>query len=145
MRHRELVDIGAKWLKNTAPNCYLKCQFVVTDFMSHCSERPDIYGLRGYKNIMIEVKISKADFKADFKKKKSNGGVGYGRYYLCPTGLIEENELPKGYGLLYCNDKKEIEIIRLSKGFEDRNHNGENLIYYSIIRRLAKPQIFDFN
>ena len=144
MKHSELVDIGAKWLRLKAPNTFLRCQYVVTEFMSACSEIPDIYGLRSYQNVMIEAKVSRADFKRDFRKNKSWGGIGFQKYYLCPTRLIEIKELPNKFGLLYCDNKGNVEIIKRSESFEERNRNGEDLIYYSIIRRLAKSQVFNF-
>lgn len=61
----------------------------------------------------IEVKISKSDFKSDFKKEKHKVFVDKDRnklrlipnkfYYAVPNGLIKEEELPPYAGLIYVN------------------------------------------
>lgn len=57
-----------------------------------------------------EIKRSRADFFADFKKeekhyKTSNGwGANY-FYFACPEGLIKANEVPEYAGLIYANSR----------------------------------------
>jgi hypothetical protein len=65
--------------------------------------------------IEVEVKISKSDFKADFKKHNKHHVIKDGHdqytdisrfrpnrfYYCCPDGLIDKNEVPDYAGLLY--------------------------------------------
>ena len=57
-----------------------------------------------------EIKRSRADFFADFKKeekhyKTSNGkGANY-FYFACPVGLIEPDEVPEYAGLVYVTSK----------------------------------------
>jgi len=145
--HKQLCEIGAKWLIKVISWKY-RCNYVVSEFASMCSEQPDIFGLRGGEHtIMIEVKISRSDFLADFKKehRQTKYGIGKQRYYLCETNLINIDELPLKWGLLYCDENKNITIIKESEHFTDVNIDGEMRIMYSIIRRLSKKrQVFDF-
>lgn len=63
--------------------------------------------------VEVEIKISRADFKNDFKKKTSNGKDKHEYlssestfkpnqfYFAVPEGLIKPDEIPKEYGLIY--------------------------------------------
>lgn len=145
--HSDLIMVGAKWLKNTKMNIHFKSQFVVTEFVTQASESPDIFGLRGGNNILIEVKTSRVDFLNDKKKyaRQEGKGIGALRYYLCQPELIKESDLPDKWGLLYCDDQNKIEVIKMAKLFENKNNYAELCVLLSVIRRLAgKPQIFNF-
>lgn len=144
--HRKLCEIGSKWVKNTR-NYHFRCPYVLIEFCPIGGESPDIFGLRANHSILIEIKVSKNDFKTDLKKiyRKEGFGIGLTRYYLCPTDLIKIEELPDKWGLLYCNEKGKITIIKYSEAFRNRNFNQELIIMQSVIRRLAgKNQVLDF-
>jgi hypothetical protein len=147
LTHRELCEVGAKYLRSSC-GWQLRSEFVLVEFVSSCVEQPDIFGIKGSHNVLIEVKVSRNDFRADFKKPFRNGkvnGIGATRYYLCPTGLIKENELPEKWGLIYCDQNKNIEIIKHAEVFKERNFIGELNILKSVIRRInGKYQVFDF-
>lgn len=66
-------------------------------------ERVDAILFNSQSSFVIETKISRQDFKADAKKAfRTNGrGVGKYRYYACPAGLIQPDELPEKWGLIY--------------------------------------------
>lgn len=152
MTHKELVDIGAKWLKNHRNNINLRCNYVVTEFMTTAPERPDIFGLAGSSStVCIEVKVSRSDFLRDAKKRhrKYTKGIGSRRFYLCPESMIKEHEVPPRVGLLYYNNNtQKITGIKNSSYFhlEEREIISEMTIMYSIIRRLAgNPKVFDFS
>jgi len=68
-----------------------------------CSERCDAILFDSGSSYLIETKISRGDFLADFKKAHRQEGCGIGnyRYYACPTGLIKPEELPEKWGLIY--------------------------------------------
>lgn len=68
-----------------------------------CPERCDAILFDSNNSFLIETKISRSDFLADFKKEhRKNGGlIGNYRYYACPTGLIKPEELPEKWGLIY--------------------------------------------
>lgn len=68
-----------------------------------CPERCDALLFTSNSSFMIETKISRSDFLADFKKPhRQNGGlIGNYRYYACPKGLIKPEEIPEKWGLIY--------------------------------------------
>lgn len=67
-----------------------------------CPERCDAVLFTSSSCFMVETKISRSDFLADFKKQhRQEGGVGNYRYYDCPIGLIKPEELPEKWGLIY--------------------------------------------
>lgn len=78
----------------------------------------------------IEIKISRADFKNDFKKSLSLQGSPLKHDYLldsskefrpnkfffaCPDGLINLEDIPAQYGLIWVNEKGFARYIRDSK------------------------------
>ncbi len=78
---------------------------------------PDAIGWkRACHSVLVECKVSRADFLADREKpfrQKPESGVGCERYYLAPRGLIRLQELRPGWGLLeVCG--REIEKVRPS-------------------------------
>lgn len=154
LTHSKLCDIGAKWLKTKSPE---KCPVVVVEIRSYCPEQPDILGFNGSISIMIEVKMSRSDFKRDAKKfwrMHPDNAVGDYRMYLCPEGIIQLHELPEKWGLLWIDDKGKIEIKRPiasrfisndSNRFE-KNMEYERSIMYSALRRIyAKTPVRGFN
>lgn len=77
-----------------------------------CPERCDALLFCSRNAYMIETKICRSDFLADFKKNHRQEGcglIGNFRYYACPTGLISPAELPEKWGLIYvdCNNKRD--------------------------------------
>lgn len=145
MTHTELCELGAKYLKSNK-NYRFRCQYVVVEFTTLCNEQPDVYGYRGgCQTVLLEVKMSRSDFKADKKKlhRAEDNGIGSSRYYLCPTNLISIDELPDKWGLLYCDDGR-ISVVKMSEQFDKRDYVDEMSVMYSIIRRTNKAQIFDF-
>lgn len=147
MTHTELCQVGARWLLNNK-NYHYRCNYVVVEFVALCEESPDILGFKGgSQTLLVETKMSRSDFFADRKKRHRNDGSGVGefRYYLCPEGLINEEELPSGWGLLYCYPDGKIKPVKESSQFKDRDMINETTIMYSIIRRLAgKRQVFNW-
>ena len=110
-------------------------------------EQPDVigFGSNGH-SVMIEVKVSRADFFKDAKKPYREHpwlGVGSYRGYCCPTGLIKSNEIPEGWGLLYATDKGKVKVIKsivppntaLFVSPMEKNVNAERDIMYSMLRR----------
>lgn len=141
MTHKKLVDISSKWLKrhkenSIIPNCTTIASELVTNTAS--GECPDVIGWCYWASVLIEIKISRSDFLKDQKKNfriDQSLGMGEFRYYCCPTDLIKTDELPYGWGLLYCNDKNKIEIIhKASRLIADLD--CERTVLLSIIRRI---------
>lgn len=73
-----------------------------------CPERCDALLFCSGSSYMIETKISRSDFLADFKKphRQEGGMIGNYRYYACPEGLIKPEEIPEKWGLIYVPEKK---------------------------------------
>lgn len=107
--HSELVKRGGIWLTNRK-----RCGVVVLEKNNPVgSEAPDIIGWYNYFSILIEVKISRADFFKDRKKpfrRNDFMGMGKHRYYLCPKDLISPDEIPPKWGLLYATSGQ-IKVI----------------------------------
>jgi len=114
---------------------------------------PDAIGWKGKcHSVMVECKISRADFLADASKPwrvKPETALGCERYYLAPAGMIRPSELPKGWGLLEIKSRK-VTVAVKSK----RNHrqpegfmNEMNLLLASLRRvevRIEPRTITDF-
>ena len=65
---------------------------------------PDVIAWKGFcKSVLVECKVSRADFLADAGKPfriKPEEGMGCQRFYMAPAGMIRAEELPKHWGLL---------------------------------------------
>ena len=122
MTHQQLVKKAATWCKS-------KCGVVITEMvcLNVSGEIPDCIGFTdgGTVSFLIECKASRSDFKADSKKMfRKNGFLGMGdfRFYLAPKGMINIEELPKGWGLI------EVKDIR-SRCITTHNPFGKGNIY----------------
>lgn len=84
---------------------------------SNGGEIVDAIGVKtaeGTETFVVEVKVSRNDFLSDKKKsfrQVTEKGMGNFRYYLCPDGLIELSELPKGWGLITVNSRGKITLV----------------------------------
>lgn len=111
--HDELADIGAKWLRGRG---YKHAFSNMTSMYQ--DEQPDVLGVKNAGDTyLIEVKVSRADFRADAKKwhRQKGRGLGTIRAYLTPPGLLKPCEVPYGWLLLEVHGKKKP-IIRIIKG-----------------------------
>lgn len=104
MTHPQLVAIAVRWLRS------YRCGVVLSEQSCSSGEMPDAIGWkRACHSILVECKISRADFLADREKpfrQKAHLGMGCERYYLSPTGLIRADEVPAGWGLLEVRNRK---------------------------------------
>lgn len=101
-RHNELVKLGRAWLHARGYKVVLAER---GHFYGDCL--PDLLAwsstVYGVRSILIEVKISRGDFRADRKKpihSHPEHYPGQERVYLAPAGLVKVEELPAGWGLL---------------------------------------------
>jgi hypothetical protein len=153
VEHHELVALGARWLRREG------FPVVATELRANgCREQADVIGFRESCSALIEVKVSRADFRVDREKPERADprlGLGLYRFYLMPFGLIADVDLPTGWGLLYAGGKTVEAIVRplgncwLGPGCKDENWarfqhpvsvERERRILFSIARRLsAKP------
>ncbi len=103
MTHAQLVERAVAWLRS------YRCGIVLSEQACISGEVPDAIGWkRACRSVLVECKVSRADFLADRDKPfRQNPGLGVGceRLYLAPTGLISPTELPKHWGLLECMRK----------------------------------------
>jgi hypothetical protein len=135
MNHKELSELAMKWLKRPNSQKGHGCIISATELRSGWDgEIPDAIGFRLNGNrvvsIVVEAKASRSDFLADkAKAHRKEGGMGNFRYFICPEGLIQKNELPDGWGLLWVNKRghiKPIEGMAVHLGnWRDQNENSE--------------------
>ena len=115
-------------------------------------ENPDAIGFRNGTSCLIEVKVSRADFLADKKKRfrvDPTIGMGDWRFYLSPPGIIDIDDLPPGWGLLHSVGKQ----IRKVHGWPpntqwcqkpfNSNKQAECDYLYSALRRIKKAGYLD--
>jgi hypothetical protein len=111
MTHAQLVEQAVAWLRG------YRCGVILSEQACISGEMPDAIGWkRASHSVLIECKISRADFLADQDKPfrhKSDLGLGSERFYLTPPRLLDPKELPAGWGLLELR-KRKVEIIRRS-------------------------------
>ena len=132
LTHADLVQRARRWLLSAR-----RCGVVVTEFATwSCSEIPDALGFTKEHSVLIECKISRADFFADAKKdfrRCPEKGLGNYRFYLCPAGMIKPAELPAPWGLVYVNGEKSRQVKPAQ--FCVANPKHERAILLSIARR----------
>jgi hypothetical protein len=103
-RHAQLVALAVEWLRYK-----YRCGIILSEQYCVTGEVPDVIGWKNMcKSVLVECKISRADFLADAGKpfrRSPEEGLGSQRFYLAPVGLIAPAELPKDWGLLECKGK----------------------------------------
>ena len=111
MTHPQLVEKAVAWLRS------YRCGVILSEQACASGEMPDAIGWkRASHSVLVECKISRADFLADRDKpfrQKSELGLGCERYYLTPPGLLDPRELLPGWGLLEFRRRK-IEVVHRS-------------------------------
>lgn len=122
------------------------------ELVTSACETPDVFGCNSSHTFVIEVKTSRADFRADRKKifrRFEEIGVGDFRYYLCPFDVIKPEELPEKWGLIWVDGRGKCRVVRdiltgnINGGNPNRfskNVRNEFAIMYSALRRNAKAQ-----
>jgi hypothetical protein len=109
MTHAQLVQKAVAWLRS------YRCGVVLSEQACLSGEMPDAIGWkRACHSVLVECKISRADFLADRDKPfrlKQELGLGCERFYLTPTDMLRPEELPAGWGLLECHNRK-ITLLR---------------------------------
>lgn len=117
--HAELCKKAVGWLRRShsaggcgCPNAYSEVQSG-----SNGGEIVDAIGVKtaeGTETIVVEVKVSRSDFLADRRKPfriDPSSGMGNYRYYLCPEGLITEDDLPPKWGLIHIGDRGKATVV----------------------------------
>lgn len=98
-RHTRLVARAVEWLRRR-----YKCGIILSEQYCATGEVPDVIGWKGRcKSVLVECKVSRADFLADAAKpfrQTTEEGMGSQRFYMAPSGIIPADELPRHWGLL---------------------------------------------
>ncbi len=104
MTHSQLVQKAVAWLRS------YRCGVVLSEQACLSGEMPDAIGWkRACHSVLVECKVSRADFLADRDKpfrSKQELGLGCERFYLTPPTLIHLDELPPGWGLLEWHNRR---------------------------------------
>lgn len=132
MTHKQLCRRMALWLKNAR-----NYSVVITERATSNAETPDVLGFQGPRSLLIECKVSRADFLADREKPfraNAERGMGDLRYFAAPAGIIRPSDLPENWGLLEVRDKQVREIIDATLQLADKR--AEVAFLVSAIRRL---------
>jgi hypothetical protein len=133
MTHKQLTRRMAAWLKFRK-----QCSVVATDLHTAVSETPDAIGFYGTGgSILIECKVSRADFLADkakqFRQFEDNG-MGDFRYFATLPDMVKPTEVPEGWGLLEVRERRVMEIVE--PVLKPSNKRNEVKVLMSILRRL---------
>ena len=148
LTHAQLVQKGVAWLRS------YRCSVVLSEQACASGEMPDAIGWkRTQHSVVVECKISRADFLADRTKpfrQKPEKGLGCERFYLTAPRLLRPNELPEGWGLLEC-ERGRVRLVRPSSPKSLRSAQGMryemNLLLASLRRvevRIEPQSITDF-
>ncbi len=142
-----MVEAAIRWLRGQ------RCGVVLSEQGCSSGEMADAIGWKGKcHSIVVECKVSRADFLADAAKEwrlRPEIALGCERYYLAPRGTIREGELPAGWGLLEFHARK-IHLIKKSKRNlrQDEGFKNEmNLLLASLARvevRIEPRRITEF-
>jgi DNA-directed RNA polymerase subunit RPC12/RpoP len=139
--NKNLVSYAREWLLKPVSTASAKrgaCSVVITEMTSSATETPDAIGWHSRGCVVVECKASRSDFRKDrskFFRVKPEYGTGDNRYILTPEGLVEEEELLDGWGLLEVKTNGKVKIVRASAIFTT-NFVNERKILLSLIRRL---------
>lgn len=107
MTHGDLVILAARWLRSRH-----RCCVVLTEWKGGPHhEIPDVIGWQGNGwSVLVEVKTSRSDFRADAKKvSRCWAGVGQERWFFAPRNVCPLGELPDGWGL--CEFHREPVVV----------------------------------
>jgi hypothetical protein len=148
-RHAQLIERAVEWLRRS-----YQCGIILSEQYCATGEVPDVIAWRGVcKSVLVECKVSRADFLADASKPfrvKPNEGLGSQRFYLAPPGVIPRTDLPKHWGLLELRGR-EVRMVAKPARVDLRTQVGlmkeMNLLLASLRRvevRIEPQTITDF-
>jgi len=135
--HDQLVKRAVHWLRTSHWGKF-HCGVVLAEYRCNLGEIPDVIGFNGQRSILIECKVSRADFNKDKYKvhRRLPHGLGNYRYYLTPPDVARAEDVNNGWGLLYLTGRR-ITEVKASEHFTDNSVKAEEwAILYSIARRL---------
>ncbi len=148
-KHAQLVSRAVEWLRHR-----YGCGIILSEQYCASGEVPDVIAWKGFcKSVLVECKVSRADFLADAAKPFRlcpEEALGSQRFYLAPAGMIRREELPKGWGLLESKGREVQMTVKPARG-DLRSPAGlmkeMNLLLASLRRvevRIEPQTITDF-
>lgn len=102
--------MGKSFNIHTALPSWIRFHFpgdiAICNYFMGCYECDVLRVTNDDKLFEYEIKISRSDFKADFKKGKKHGELAQGKrvnrfYFVVPENLITKEECPEHAGLIY--------------------------------------------
>ncbi len=147
--HAVLVAKAVDWLRTR-----YRCGIILSEQYCATGEVPDAIGWKGScHSVVVECKISRADFLADAMKPfriRPEEGLGCERFYLAPGSMIAADELPAGWGLLEYA-RREVKLLKKPARRSLRTEEGllkeMNLLLASLRRveiRIEPQTITEF-
>jgi hypothetical protein len=119
----------------------MNCRAVLCEVNIGLSECPDAIGWTGgCQSHLVEVKISRADFRADKEKpfrKIPTDGMGMYRWFMTPPGLLDLDDISDGWGLLEVH-KRSVWTLRKAIPQPQYNSHAEISI---LVQNLAYAEI----
>lgn len=119
MTHKELCALAVSWLRRPHSRSGPGCAVALAETQNGVNgEVPDAIGWRPYRqarcgSVVVEVKVSRADFLADASKAhRQDGaqGVGAYRYFMAPEGVIRLEDLPPKWGLVEVGKANRLKV-----------------------------------
>jgi len=137
LTHTELVGRAARWLRGTK-----SCGVVLTELVTQAFEIPDAIGWKngGRESHLVECKTSRSDYLQDIRHKlphREGRGMGVYRWFMTPPGLVDPDELPPNWGMLWVYERivrVKHEAVRRSE--YHRIKMREIPVLYSALRRV---------
>lgn len=115
--HKQLCELAVAWLKRPNSRGGPGCSVALSETANYINrEIPDAIGWKlsdGLTSVLVEVKVSRADFLADAAKphrQDPSSGMGAYRYFMAPEGLIKVAELPPKWGLVEVNARGHLKV-----------------------------------
>lgn len=132
--HKHLKRLALYWLKEK-----------VADLVANEVEFANAYSVADAVGLnlkrrevrVIEVKVTKSDFLRDkklFGDKTSYFLHAHYSYIMCPTGVIQPDEVPYGYGLLWVDEYDKIEMVKKPI----KNTGKLKTLFDTTLRRTAR-------
>lgn len=141
LSHRDLVGRAIAWLRGTRG-----CLVAYAELSTVASCVPDAIGWRTRGSELVEVKVSRSDFRRDAMKPAHRAGLlpGNMRWYLTPAGMLRPEEIPEGWGLVEATEAR-IRIVRAAPFLELTSAGSatERMMLVSVARRHGLGVQFD--
>ena len=132
LTHEDLRKRAVKWLTGQ------HCGVVLSEMVSAAWETPDAIGWRAGYSMLVECKVSRADFFRNRDKHTlQRGGMGRERYFLVPPKLVRAEDMTidfQGYGLLWAEPDRIL--LKVPAVPRDTDKDREIAMLTSALRRV---------